>query len=101
MKEISIPSGYDGRLAAVAKQHKFADAKAVAKMFVEKGLAALGAPEGKSLDAQMAAVVDSHGYSSKEELVEHLLERGLGAYENADADPEKFKARLRGLGYID
>jgi hypothetical protein len=100
MKDVSIPSDYQERLAAVAKQHGFASSKALAQMLVERGLKALGAPEG-TLEARLTAVVDSHGYSSNEELIEHLLERGLGAYEQAETDPEKFKARLRGLGYID
>src|SRR5262249_27550387 len=101
MKAISIPSDYQKRLAAVAKQHKFASADALAQDLVERGLKALGAPASGSFAEKMAAVVDSHGYSSEDELLEHLLERGLSAYETVEADPEKFKARLRGLGYID
>jgi hypothetical protein len=101
MKDFKIPKEYDARLAAVAKQHNFASAAALAQTLVEKGLKALGAPEEGSFPDKLTAVVDSHGYSSNEELIEHLLERGLGAYETVEADPEKFKARLRGLGYID
>jgi hypothetical protein len=101
MKALKIPAGYDDRLAAVAKQHGFEGARALAMTLVEKGLKALGSPAEGDLSAKLTAVVESHGYSSNEELIEHLLERGLSAYETVEADPEKFKARLRGLGYID
>lgn len=96
MSKISIPREYRERLSAAARRHGFASAKALGELFVERGLKKLG-----TTAEQLGAIVESQGYSSEAELIEHLLERGLGAYESGETDPEKLKARLRGLGYLD
>jgi hypothetical protein len=97
---MKIPKDLRGRLADVGKKNGHASADAFALHLVERGLARLGAGEGE-LDARLERAVDERGYSSREELIEHLLETGLDAYDAPDLDPEKLKARLRGLGYID
>lgn len=97
---MKIPSSYKPRINAAAKEHGFPSADAFTRTLIERGLKALGATAA-DVPGQMTEIVESLGYSSEEELVEHLLERGLSAYESNEKDPEKLRARLRGLGYID
>ena len=98
--KIKPPKAVRNRLRDVAKKHDFASEKALFDHFLTRGLRVYGAPEGK-LKHQLKHVVDEQGYSSADELIEHLLLRGLRAYEEAESDPAKLEARLRGLGYID
>lgn len=98
--KLKPPKALRGRLRDVAKNHGFDSEKAVAEHFITRGLKVYGAPDG-DLGDQLEHVVEDQGYSSVDELVEHLLLRGLRAYEEAEDDPAKLEARLRGLGYID
>lgn len=98
--KIKPPKSLRGRLDDVAKKHDFASGAALAEHFITRGLKVYGG-EGDNIDAQIEQVVEDQGYSSADELIEHLLLRGLRAYEEAEDDPAKLEARLRGLGYID
>ena len=98
--KIKPPRELKGRLAAVGKAHDLGSERDVVDHFIERGLKAYGAADGK-LKGRLETVVDEQGYSSIDELVEHLLIRGLRAYEEAADDPADLEARLRGLGYID
>lgn len=99
--DLKPPKAYKSRLRDVAKKHGFDSDKAVLAHFIERGLQVYKAPADKPLAEQLDHVVDEQGYSSREEVVEHLILRGLRAYEEAESDPAKLEARLRGLGYID
>jgi hypothetical protein len=97
---VKPPKELKARLRAVAEKHDFGTEQALVDHFVDRGLKVYGAPDGKIKD-RLGHVVDEQGYSSLDELIEHLLLRGLRAYEEAEDDPAKLEARLRGLGYID
>jgi metal-responsive CopG/Arc/MetJ family transcriptional regulator len=99
--KIKPPKALKSRLEDVAKKHDFDSAKAVLDHFIMRGLKVYNAPQDLDLAEQLEHVVDEQGYSSRDELIEHLLLRGLRAYEEAETDPSKLEARLRGLGYID
>lgn len=99
--KVKVPRALKPRLRDVAKKHNFDSADAVVDHFITRGLKHYGAPADAALGDQLEQVVDDQGYSSVDELVEHLLLRGLNAYEEAEDDPAKMEARLRGLGYIE
>jgi hypothetical protein len=100
--KIKPPKHLKKRLRAVGKQHDLGSVDDVVHHMVSRGLLQYDdVDHSADLGRQLNVVVVEMGYSSIDELIEHLLVRGLGAYEQPDADPERMRERLRGLGYID
>jgi len=97
---VKPPKELRSRLQEVGVKHSLGSEREVVDHFIERGLTYYGAKDG-NLKQRLNQIVDDQGYSSISELVEHLLLRGLRAYEEAEDDPAKLEARLRGLGYID